>query len=81
MVEIQRYLGLYSSSPQSKPQFLCNISSSVAALPENPMAHTLLASAFTRRQSANTDSKIESLHTTEPHITAAVPATTGPDDG
>lgn len=84
MAEIQRYLEhgtFYSSPPQPEPRFVYEDSNSIAVLPDNPMAHTLLASAFTRCQSASTDSRIESLQTTEPHVTAAVPATTGSDDG
>jgi hypothetical protein len=84
MAEIQRYLRhgtLYSSPPQPEPRFLYEHSNSVAVLPDNPMEHTLLVSVFTRCQSASTDIRIESLQTTEPHVTAAVPTTTGSDDG
>ena len=84
MAEIQRYLGygkLYSSPPQPEPRFLYDLSSSVAVSPENTMAHTLLARDFMRCESASTDSGVDSLRTTEPHVTAAVPAATGPDDG
>lgn len=84
MAEIQRYLGhgtLCSSSPQPEPRFLYDLNNSIVVLPEDPMAHTLLASSLMRCQRASTDIRTGSLQTTEPRVTAAISATTGSDDG